>query len=159
MKVIFLDIDGVLNTGASTIFNIRHELKKQPRDDQPFDVMACSNLNYLLERFPKAEIVISSTWRKSRSLSELRKIFEDNGIDPLRIAGVTPVRNSRGEEIAEYCKTLEIDMKETVAIDDATISETYEGYFHQVYSYNGLTMIDTCEILEKFGEKPPMMFF
>ena len=65
MKVIFLDVDGVLNTGR-----YRKLLKKREGisyyDAQfIFDVIAMRNLKDLVSKY-NAKIVISSTWRYFR---------------------------------------------------------------------------------------------
>src|SRR5687767_10572458 len=54
MKIVFLDIDGVLNTRRSC-----HAQRGRPR---PFDVDAISALNRVL-RQTGARVVMSSTWR------------------------------------------------------------------------------------------------
>lgn len=78
--VIFLDIDGVL-----------HPLF--PRKDRPAEesvlLAYLPRLASVLRDFPTVSVVISSTWRLKRSLSELQKLFPDDLQN--RIIGSTPV--------------------------------------------------------------------
>ena len=57
MKVIFLDIDGVLNTDRAI-----RQRKNQNNDQIHFDEEAMKNLNEIIKT-TKSKIVISSTWR------------------------------------------------------------------------------------------------
>jgi hypothetical protein len=98
MKVIFLDIDGVLN------------LFWKPK----WDKKCVKNLNLILE-YTKAKIVIISTWKNHKTLEELKIIFNKQGIIG-EIYGVTPTGQERDQEILEWLSNNEtIDW---VVIDD-----------------------------------------
>jgi hypothetical protein len=89
MKVLFLDIDGVLNN-----FNMRNfgEVFSQP---------ACEALNSIIDREPDLKIVISSAWR-TWGTDYMRKILDKNGVkDALgRVIDVTGQENGiRGYQI------------------------------------------------------------
>lgn len=80
--VIFLDIDGVLNSvGSAIAFGTYRR----------FSHVSMGILRRLVER-TNADIVISSSWRVGSSLDDLRKVFAEN--DPqfpvARIVDVTP---------------------------------------------------------------------
>lgn len=79
MKVVFLDIDGVLNTGRM--------MRKTGRQ-QPFDPEAITALNHILTE-TDAKIVVSSAWRINRSLKELEEILMLEGVVPRRVIGKT----------------------------------------------------------------------
>lgn len=66
MKIIFLDIDGVLAT-SSTHFKF-------------FDRYCLKRLKTIIEA-TNASIVLSSTWRKSRKIEDIRNLFIRNGDD------------------------------------------------------------------------------
>jgi hypothetical protein len=69
-KILFLDFDGVLHPDGLGLF---------------------SKLNLFeecLSKMPEVEIVISSTWRETDSLEQLRNYFSANVRD--RIIGITP---------------------------------------------------------------------
>lgn len=85
MKVIFLDIDGVLNGGSS-------ELVPDENGDTLF-VRACKNIDrYMLSNFCRvlietgADVVVSSTWRKRFAPSEIADILVACGM-PDELAG------------------------------------------------------------------------
>lgn len=67
MKVLFLDIDGVLNNFKDRNFG------------EKFSEVSCHNLNTIVERVPDLKIVISSAWR-IWGLTYMRKILALNGV-------------------------------------------------------------------------------
>lgn len=91
MKLIFLDIDGVL------------ALNHQNRDEYGslFHENFIDNLKFIIEN-TKAKIVISSTWRASGILA-LKEMWKKRNL-PGEIIGVTPLSNLRyrGHEIESY---------------------------------------------------------
>ena len=90
MKIIFLDIDGVLNSEKWYIErfdkNLYPNLENYPLCE--FDPLAIEQLNLLTDK-TNAKIVISSTWRMGRTIDELKKLFEEVGIKG-EIIGITP---------------------------------------------------------------------
>lgn len=72
--ILFLDFDGVLHS--------------EPCYDKSQQFAYLPRLESVLRDFPDVRIVISSTWREKRSISQLCALFSvDIGV---RIAGVTP---------------------------------------------------------------------
>ena len=63
IKVIFLDIDGVLKTVSGINFNSRN----------------IDNLNELIRK-TGSKIVITSTWKNSNGLDYVKKVLDDNGV-------------------------------------------------------------------------------
>lgn len=105
-KVIFLDIDGVLNTehGLKTISNNWTNLSKMidSRDDKKhFCEEAVSNLKKIIDE-TGAKIVISSTWR-SYGLEWFKKFWKGRGL-PGEIIDITPYSEHRvrGYEIEKW---------------------------------------------------------
>lgn len=110
MRIIFLDIDGVLNSTTSSI--IRHHLGTN--DNMHYISEENFNLLKVLVDEANAHIVISSTWRKDRGFigetkneEEIIKIFKnffkENGWLDAPIIGITPnLSGFRGEEVATY---------------------------------------------------------
>lgn len=90
MKIIFLDIDGVLN--SEKWYKERFDKKLYPNlEGYPlceFDPLTIEQLNLLTDK-TNAKIVISSTWRMGRTIDELKKLFEEVGIKG-EIIGITP---------------------------------------------------------------------
>lgn len=91
-KVIFLDIDGVLNTGRWYTQMDRNT----PKDKYgyAFDPNAVANLKRIIDE-TGADIVISSSW-KSFGFSELEDMWQDRGL-PGKLIGITP--NSVSDEM------------------------------------------------------------
>lgn len=105
MKVLFLDIDGVLNSREWYLFNkdeIALESGLMYRHQEELDPKACALVEELCVEFNLA-IVISSTWRRLHSLSEIQKMFATRGLSA-PIIGATPQLRSgyRGQEVDEW---------------------------------------------------------
>jgi hypothetical protein len=94
MKLIFLDMDGVMNSMQSHYYyhdflGIEHNWanKFAPEKDARFELyedeicpMAICNLRHLLRDHPDIRIVISSTWRYGRSTEWFNQLFSYIGI-------------------------------------------------------------------------------
>jgi hypothetical protein len=91
-KVIFLDIDGVLNTK----WWYTQMDRNTPKDKYgyAFDPRSVANLQKIVD-VTGADIVISSSW-KSFGLSELEEMWQDRGL-PGKLIGITP--NSVSDEM------------------------------------------------------------
>jgi len=100
--VIFLDLDGVMFSGRHTFKKYGNTLYKT-HPGKAMDPVAVEALNLLTDQ-TKAEIVISSTWRRTAPLRRLRAIFQTAGITGT-IRDITPVQSGaldRGEEIQQW---------------------------------------------------------
>lgn len=128
MKVIFLDVDGVLNTGRFRKILKRSEGLSYEDSQFFFDPIAMKNLAFLVKE-NDAKIVISSTWRydKDNPKDMYWKMLIGNlrefGIDD-KVIGVTPdlraIYNTiscRGYEINNWLKD-NYDIESFVIIDD-----------------------------------------
>lgn len=115
MKLIFLDFDGVIiHTLQSSIYWTR-----QKERYEAFCPISCSNLGYILDK-TGAKIVVSSTWRKSRSVDELQEILK-RYVPNAKVLDKTPICSSRirGEEIFSWLKNHHIlQFDRFVIIDD-----------------------------------------
>lgn len=123
--LIFLDIDGVLN---NTVY---FEYTKEEKATRPnFDPRCIKLLNRLCEE-TNAKIVITSTWRKGRSVDELQELFEKEGfngeiIDKTRdLMGCNTDFIVRGNEIYDWIRNnpqkigcAYFDYKKYVILDD-----------------------------------------
>ena len=106
--VIFLDIDGVL---VSYLY-----LKDRHLDGyHKFVDSAVSALNVLLN-VTNADICISSTWRKGKSIELLQSIFDNRNVNG-KIIGKTPDFGGRGEEILNWYNN-QTDYNNYIIIDD-----------------------------------------
>ena len=84
MKVIFLDIDGVLATDKEfmmnrTEFQTKHPEARELRIPYPFNPGCVEIFNEILQK-TDAKIVLSSDWRLHWNLEDLGKIFNFNGV-------------------------------------------------------------------------------
>lgn len=77
MKIIFLDIDGVLNSEKWYTERFDKDLQSYPLCE--FDPLCVEQLNILIQK-TNAKLVISSTWRLGRTIDELKNLFEKVGI-------------------------------------------------------------------------------
>ena len=109
MKIIFLDIDGVLVTDKGL-----RSARLAPW--APFDRAAVENLNILV-RLTGAGVVISSAWRTDPSL-ELKWVLKRAGVQ-CAIVGETPVLGGRGFEIAAWLANHPGGVDQFAILDDA----------------------------------------
>lgn len=109
MRVIFLDFDGVMNNNKF----LRSNPSAENASAQQVDPRAVALLDKLVKS-TDAKIVISSTWRHSRKLSEIQGILRQAGsrVAFRAVIDRTPVGESnRGQEIQEW---LELDPEREV---------------------------------------------
>lgn len=101
MNLIFLDIDGVLN--SHNFFSSRVSCKSILDDIDP---NAVEILNKIVDK-TGASVVISSTWRKIRTHEEIHKILVERGYRHNNVIGSTPVMDTvRGIEIDWFLKEM-----------------------------------------------------
>ncbi len=118
VKIIFLDVDGVLINRAS--------LLQKKGFDNP-DPNCVERLNKVLER-TGAMIVLSSCWRIGRTVIECRDLMSQFGVTKGKLIDRTPVNHDwiRGQEIAawitEYEKHRDVD-KFIILDDDSDMGD------------------------------------
>lgn len=125
MKVLFLDIDGVLNTK----YWYTQMDRNTPKDKYgyAFDPNAVANLKRIVED-TGAEIVISSSW-KCMGLFQMEDMWRDRN-NPGRIIGITP--NSVSDEML---LNADIDSIELFHIRGEEIKEWLMKHAKRVSSY------------------------
>lgn len=87
MIILFLDIDGVLNTGQYNRYMIENNLNDFDENGSIFDPNAVDNLRLIIDS-THADIIISSTWRND-GLDKIQKLWKDRNM-PGKIVGITP---------------------------------------------------------------------
>ena len=149
MKLIFLDIDGVLNNEVHYSKEAHEQRFKEPGEVHDIDRHNVELLNELVAN-TGARIVISSTWRYGRTTAELQKILEDFGFKG-EIIGVTPSLRFpgalRGNEIYRWLEentavygSPSSDFREYIILDDDSDMLLWQANnFICVDSYTGLT--------------------
>ena len=147
-KYLFLDFDGVLNTG-----NYQKKMKEEGIDAYDeygpmFDPQAVSYLEQIIDR-TGCKIIISSTWR-NEGIARMQQMWKDRGM-PGAIYSMTPILLSttfqdalNGEIISapvKMAKALEIDiwLQKHVSkyvryaiIDDEMVYINNESYYHWI---------------------------
>lgn len=108
MKIIFLDIDGVIVNRRSLmeLRNLARGMEGRPSVPYAAAKECIEPLNAIFDAHPDARLVISSTWRLDNDLKRLRHIFDIWGI---RIPILTPMWKTprlagdpRGREIQAW---------------------------------------------------------
>lgn len=120
MKIIFLDIDGVLNNTSTTDKIGRY---------RGLEDSLIQRFNRIIEAVPETKIVISSSWRRFHTLPELTEILRSRGLKG-DIIGTTPTGRTdrpwmmdtyyvpRGHEIREYLQNCLDTIDTFVILDD-----------------------------------------
>lgn len=137
MKIIFLDIDGVMNNWIESKPSNKHESLE-------FAASCVENLKYLLKK-TNARIVISSTWRIGETEKTLKeKVFSHYDLDKY-ILDVTPIYwdEPRGLEIKSYLASLHnCNVEGIVILDDDSDMEDLKEYLVRTNPKYGLTRKD-----------------
>ena len=113
MKIIFLDIDGVLNSRPYLIAS--HDPFGRS-DEECIDVKAVMRLNDIV-RQTDAKVVISSTWRLNWSPEEIETMMKKRGFIGKVVGATTALPTTRGHEIQAWLSTA-IGVKSFVVLDD-----------------------------------------
>ncbi len=124
-KVVFLDIDGVLNTK----WWYTQMDRNTPKDKYgyAFDPNAVANLKKIIDE-TGADIVISSSW-KSFGISELEDMWQDRGL-PGKLIGITP--NTVSDEML---LSADLDNMELFSIRGTEIKEWLTKHGKHVSHY------------------------
>lgn len=98
MRLIFLDMDGVMNASHYSLFMSDKGLKDRDR----LCPLAILTLNKLIE-YTDAKVVITSTWRLGTTVPRLQELLDQSGFTG-EVIGKTPNIgfNKRGQEIEHY---------------------------------------------------------
>lgn len=143
MKVLFLDIDGVLN---STDYYMRDEdiPDTRPYPLNEIDPLAVDLLNKIIKA-TGSKVVVSSSWRVLEGFDNL---YERFGIQS-PLCGKTPsIFGRRGKEILEYLNS-HPDIENYVILDDYDFpdveleNEPLKSHFVQTNYNRGLTVENT----------------
>lgn len=129
MKVIFLDVDGVLNNDA---YFERTKNEKTCRIELDDENIEC--LKEIIDA-TDAKVVVTSTWKELRIYSELISYLKNFGIEVYN--KTVHMSYNRGDEIREYLRTHEIE--NFIILDDEIFRDFNELISHLVKTdfYNG----------------------
>jgi len=145
-KLLFLDIDGVLN--HQLFYEEKNQIERHKEVGYPMCDIDFKKIE-LLNQFVKdtrVKIVSTSTWRKNITLEGIQQLFKDAGFKG-EIIGVTSVLKMdnatmpRGVEIYEYLESCQtIDIPYVIFDDDSDMLLSQKKNFFLVDSYCGLTL-------------------
>lgn len=141
MKLIFLDIDGVMN-------NYKCELSDK-HDSLAFDEESVKLLKKLIEK-TKAKLIISSTWRIGETLETLNsKVLKHYKLDK-HVIDFTPALTEtiRGEEIKLVLEKYD-DVEKFIIIDDDQDMGELLPYLIRTKTSKGFTNKEYQEALKK----------
>lgn len=145
MKVLFLDIDGVLN--SALWYGKRSSLLPPPRRTiehliYEIDPDALARLKRIVEQ-TGCELVISSTLRRVYRIIQFREAFAHLGWSGVNFAGATPVlpQGRRGEEVRAWLNTVGkiMEVKRHCCVDDDSQDFYIDSNLFQTYHAYGLT--------------------
>lgn len=150
INIIFLDVDGVLNSQkhAMEIYKITN--KPSSGFNFPFDEKCLENLKMIIQE-TNAKVVITSTWRKHANgktilLSNLKRYNLDKDI-----IGYTPILNKeRGLEIAAFLDKLDFNPNFIILDDDDDMGHL-SNYLIKTNIEIGLTYENAVEAIEKLN--------
>lgn len=164
MNIIFLDIDGVLNSTSGTTHNEKFG----------FDDKLVSNLKFILDSVPDTKIVVSSSWRtllydefQSKNIPWREILVKKLGYSDSILIGDTPylisTENRRGNEIKQWLDENRVKLKvdKFVILDDeiCDITPIFPNNVVKIDRNVGLQMPDAKSAiwtLTNFGKDPAM---
>ena len=162
MRIVFLDIDGVLNHAGWLVNRMRHEdlamrYAFHAKEDMLRSACAISPgaveyLNFIYEE-TGARFVLSSTWRKDHTLIQMNRLLRYHGfksylvgttdslfkLDRVSEAGIV-IPQGRGQEIELWLKTMAFpQVTRLVILDDDSDMDPYMDHLVQTDYEVGLT--------------------
>ena len=152
MKVIFLDIDGVLNSVESETWEYKW------RGEIAYLYSMCpdlvENLNHILKA-TDAQIVLSSTWRKKYdTLEGLQGLLDKHGIQGTCAGRTGVLWTKRGFEIKQWIDMFSVkrNVESYVILDDDL--DMYPVFHRHMWIDNevGLTCVDVERAIKMLNE-------
>jgi len=155
MKVIFLDIDGVLNRFEAYVSPEEWEANHRNGNQmEPIEKDKVSLINTLSKR-TGANIVISSAWRLMYPWKTLVKILRDKGLKG-NIIGQTPyfpiAEKERGDEIKAWLVE-HPEVTGYVVIDDRDDMSAVRDHFVQTNQETGITKREALQAFNILGRR------
>ena len=166
VKIVFLDIDGVLNSHEY----IRERAPEKERGSIiGIDPVAVVRLNRLV-RETRAEIVVSSTKRAGRTRAQLIEMLEERGFVGV-VRGMTPehvvptpgglyVAERRGHEIGAWLEAAPrygVEVESFVILDDDRDMAHLADRLVKTSFDNGLTDADVDRAIAMLRAPPPLI--
>ena len=154
MKVIFLDIDGVLNSDEYLDKVKNSDIQGIERD---VDVEKVKLLKRAIDE-TGARVVLSSSWRYTRNARYLKELLANYGI---RVDSTPYIRDERGLEIKKWLSENQ-GVEDFIILDDEIFDSFDEELIKKLVKVSngngrslgeGLLPKDVDEIIERLGRK------
>lgn len=155
-KIIFLDIDGVLNSQQFVLKSGFEDLKELPSIISMISEENVWCLNYIVNNVPDLKFVISSSWRKHHPLEEIKKTLSYFNFDSDLIIGKTPSKPSSPRSYEIYLWLEDNGGEESnlyAVLDDHFVYNTEQPGFFKTDPLVGLTYRDACNIIRYFNKE------
>lgn len=165
IKVLFLDIDGVLNVPAAELgyrYGLGLKIERYFKDEDntpPFHRNTytwCPSSLYNLYRIIEetgTKVVISSTWRRGKSLEHMKSWFK---VDFLKdaVIGKTPIINEkqRGDEIA-YWLSEHKEVTNFAVVDDDSDMDAVRKHFFKTDGFIGLDWRTADKVIKHLNKE------
>lgn len=140
MKVIFLDIDGVLNSSRScmALGGFPFPGKSKDRDWHKFDDVAVGLLRSIVSK-TGAEVVLSSSWRIGMGKKEMKELGERLGVNIFDKTRSSIGSEKRGHQIQEWLDSHTYVTSYVIIDDSADMLSSQKRNFVRVNLDNGLS--------------------
>lgn len=153
MNLIFLDVDGVLNSVNHLIKIYKQTHRPHSNFSYPFDPCCLENLKTLVEK-TNSKLVITSTWRiepvgRQTLLGTLKQYNMDQ-----QVIGWTPILNtSRGIEIQTFLDNFKICRNPNfIILDDDSDMNHLLPHLIKTNAQTGLTRKNVDEAIGKLNK-------
>lgn len=152
MKVIFLDIDGVLNSSrsAAALGGMPWPGRKKERDWHLFDPAAVGMLRRACEK-TGAVCVLSSSWRMHLDTSGVRDLAERLGVSIIGSTRPTIGQEARGSQIADWLTANPEVMTWAILDDDADMLDEQKERFVQTTFREGFLFEHYMQLTHLLG--------
>ena len=151
IRVIFLDIDGVLWTVAGDQLAQKNKIRHP--DHRELDPTRVILLENLINYYPDLRVVVSSTWRLGRSIPELQKILGPV-IGPRIIGKTISMRAKdnrsvqRGREIQHWLDNTTEKVTDYIILDDDADMQGVAAHWFKCNAYDGMSFLTYARINE-----------
>lgn len=149
MKIIFLDIDGVLNyrsffdKDCNKLILIKdHEFLSSLIDYKKIDLV-----NQIIEQ-TGAKIVLSTTWRDSMALNAMRHVFKKIGLKGFILSSTPTCGSCRSDEIQQWLDEFDKEVESFVILDDEDDMGSLKNRLVQTSYETGLTENHIKKVIE-----------
>lgn len=148
LRILFLDLDGVLNSARSCIALGGFPSGLGPASVARFDQVALGLVRGLC-RAGDLQVVLSSSWRKLYAYEEIGQALD------LPIIDRTPsLAGPRGGEIAAWLQARPWVKEWAIVDDDSDMLESQRARFVRTEHEEGLSWVNFLELCELFGVDP-----